>query len=146
MSEVIDKQFDEDINPRKKAESVNNEGKSPFSKMSRELTEADLSSPVTVRVLLNQFDEYQSLKGRHEKLLSDYHEKDKKCAILEVERKGSKAFEILNAAMLAVGPLLLGTLPYLISKEEWGALTIIVGIAGLVMLLAGIISKFFVKE
>ena len=146
MSEVVEqKQYDEDIHPRKTEELTNNEGKSPFSQVSRLLTEDELKSPVTIRILLNQFDEYQTLKSKHEKLQSEFHEKDKRCAILEENQKGNKAFEIINATMLAIGPLLLGTLSYLIPECGWNSLTIIMCVAGSIMLLGGVITKFFVK-
>lgn len=139
------KVYDEDTHPLTKEETKSNEGKSPFSQVSRIITEEDLKSPVVVRILLNQFDEYQNLKSKHEELQSDFHEKDKNCAILEERQKGNTAFDILNAVMLAVGPLLLGTLSYLIPKDGFGAITIIVGIAGSALLFGGIFTKFFIK-
>ena len=57
----------------------------------------------------------------------------------------NKAFEIINATMLARGPLLLGKLSYLIPECGWNSLTIIVCVAGRIMLLGGVITKFFVK-
>lgn len=143
--EVVVKNFDEDTYPLTTEEIRSNEGKSPFSQVSRVITEEDLKSPVVVRILLNQFDEYQNLKSKYEHLQLDFHKKDKVCAILEEREKGNKAVDILNTVMLSVGPLLLGMLTYLIKENGWDAVTIIVCIAGGVLLLGGILTKFFVK-
>lgn len=140
-----EKVFDEDLNPRSLGKTGGEEGKSPFSQMSRVLSEEDLKSPITARVLLSQFDEYQVLKNKYEQLLNDYHEKDKKCAIYEEQRKGSTTIEILNSTMLAIGPLLLGTLSYLVPTYGWNAISIIDAVAGGGLLIAGVIVKVFVK-
>lgn len=147
MDEKIDenKTFDEDTHPRSKDNKEGKEGKNPFSQMSRVLSEDDLTSPITARFLLSQFDEFQELKKEYAKLKDNYHEKDKSCAIYEEQRKGNKAVEILNSTMLAIGPLLLGTLSYLIPTYGWSALSIIDCIAGGGLLLAGVFVKFFVK-
>lgn len=139
------KQYDEDVYPRSVNESNGYERKALFSKVNRSLSEDELSSPATIRFLLSQFDDFQDLKKQYDKLCQDYHEKDKQCAIYEVRRDKSIAFEILSSAMLAIGPLLLGLFPSILSENNWNFTTIIVLISGVLILLGGIIAKFYVK-
>lgn len=138
-------QYDEDLKPRSIDDLEENEGKSPFSKMSRILSEEDLTSPITARFLLNQFDDYQILKCKHEKLQIDFYEKDKLCSVYEVKNARSTAFEVLSSAMLSIGPLLLGTLSHLIPTYGWEFGTIVVLVAGILLLLGGVIAKIFAK-
>lgn len=134
----------EDQQPQSSTEGSNG-GKSLFSQMSRVLPENDLQSPITARFLLCQYDEYLELKSQYEKLRAAFHEKDKQCAIYEEKRDKSIAFEILSSAMLTVGPLLLGLISYLVPNHGWELTTILVLVAGALLLLGGILAKCFIR-
>ena len=133
----------EDQQPQSSNEGSN--GGSLFSQMSRVLPENDLQSPITARFLLSQYDEYLELKSQHEKLRTAFHAKDKQCAVYEEKRYKSIAFEILSSAMLTIGPLLLGLLSSLVPNQGWESITIIVLVAGVLLLIGGILAKCFMR-
>lgn len=73
-----------------------------------------------------------------------FHEKDKQCAVLMEKDKSNTAFEIMCSSAIAVGPLLLGLLP-LLASASWSGICWVLLVAGVALLVGGIIAKFFFK-
>ncbi|MDE6507920.1 MAG: hypothetical protein K2L04_05615 [Alistipes sp.] len=79
-----------------------------FSKLDRALAEEDMQSKGTQRLLLNELDKYEECKRELESYQTRYHEKDKRCAVLEEKVNQNTAFEIICSIALSIGALLIG--------------------------------------
>lgn len=116
--------------------------KGAFSKISRELTEQDLNSPGTQRLILNELDKYEECKIQLEFYRDKYFERDKTCAVYSQIIKTSKLFEIVCSAMLAIGPALMSLSPSIVDKDgNWYYLSTIILVLGGVILVSGVLAK-----
>lgn len=116
--------------------------KGAFSKISRELTEQDLNSPGTQRLILNELDKYEECKIQLEFYRDKYFELDKTCAVYSQIIQTSKLFEIVCSAMLAIGPALMTLAPSIVDKDgNWYYLSTIILVLGGVVLVSGVLAK-----
>jgi len=116
--------------------------KGAFSKISRELTEQDLNSPGTQRLILNELDKYEECKIQLEFYRDKYFERDKNCAVYSQMLKASKMFEVVCSTMFATGPALMSLSPSVVDKDgNWYYLSTIVLVLGGVILLSGILAR-----
>lgn len=135
----ISKQTDEHDEHIVSADTVKKRG--AFSNLKRELSDEDLNSPGTQRLILNELDKYEECSKQLELYKSKYYECDKDRAIYQERANSSNAFEILYSSSLSVGAMLIGLTPSLNEKiEGW-----FVGVVGLLLLAGGIIAKCFKK-
>lgn len=117
-------------------------GKGAFSKISRELTEQDLSSPGTQRLILNELDKYEECKIQLEFYREKYYERDKSCAVYSQMLKSSRLFEVICSTMLATGPAMMSLSPSIVDKDgNWYYLSTIILVLGGIVLLSGIVAK-----
>ena len=113
-----------------------------FSKISRELSEDDLKSPGTQRLLLNEIDQFEECKTELDKYRTLYFERNTDCAVYEEKLKSNATLEVATSSLLALGPALMSLSPSITNKEgEWYYLSTIILILGLVMLIGGITAK-----
>lgn len=107
------------------ADSVKSRG--AFSKLKRELSDEDLNSPGTQRLILNELDKYEECSKLLEEYKTKYYKSETSRAVLEERANTSDSFEILYSASLSFGAMLVGLTPSLIDKAVgWfvGAFTI----------------------
>lgn len=117
--------------------------KGAFSQISRELSESDLNAPGTQRLILNELHKYEDCKVNLEFYRDKYHELDKQCAIYKEKLNTHTMFELICSTMFAVGPALMTLSPSIEDKDgHWYYLSTIILILGIVILMAGVVSKF----
>lgn len=113
-------------------------GRKSFSKLRRELTDEELSSPAVQRMLLDEIErldiECRSLAVFRDK----FHTSDKSEGILQEKLKSKIAIEVTHVACVAVGGGALTFAPTIWSSQPSAAIT---AILGGVILLAGIAAK-----
>ena len=116
--------------------------KKAFSKISRELSEDDLKSPGTQRLLLSEIDQYEECKKQLEFYRTKYFEKLADCRVYEERLKSNATLEVASGCLLALGPALMTLAPTIVDKKgEWYYLSTILLVIGIVMLLGGITTK-----
>ncbi len=153
--EVENRKIDE-VPPKKKTDEHNEHiinpdsvksRKGAFSQLRRELSDEDLNSPGTQRLILNELDKYEECSKQLEEYKGKYYNSDKERAVLEVQLSSNRAFEILYSFSLSVGSALLGITPSILNGEgNTYYLTWIVCIIGGVSLIGGIVAKFWTKR
>ena len=116
--------------------------KGAFSKISRELSEQDLNSPGTQRLILNELDKYEECKIQLEFYRDKYYDLDKTCAVYAQKLKSSTMFEVVCSTMLAMGPALMTLSPSIVDKDgNWYYMSTLVLVLGGIILLGGIFAK-----
>lgn len=110
----ISKQTDEHDEHIVSVDTVKKRG--AFSNLKRELSDEDLNSPGTQRLILNELDKYEECSKQLELYKSKYYECDKDRAIYKERANSSNAFEILYSSSLSVGAMLIGLTPSLNEK------------------------------
>lgn len=124
-----------------------NKRRNAFSNLKRELTDEDLKSPGTLRLILRDLDNYEECKSQLDKYKSMFHEKDKDNAVLETKLGASNGFDILYSVMLSLGSALMGMVPSIQNKDgNVYYMSVVVGAIGLVVLLSGILTRLFKKR
>jgi hypothetical protein len=110
-----------------------------FSRLKRELSDEELSSPGVQKLLLDYLaqadNEIAALKAFREQ----FHEADKRNGVLEEKLKINSAAEVISMGSLAVGAAALGYAPSL-----WSSTTHSGPIAlafGIVLIIVGILAK-----
>lgn len=106
--------------------------------MKRELSDEDLNSPGTQRLILNELDKYEECSKLLEEYKTKYYKSETSRAVLEERANTSDSFEILYSASLSFGAMLVGLTPSLIDK----AVGWFVGGVGLLLLALGITAKY----
>ena len=109
--------------------------KGAFSKLDRELTEDDLKSPGTQRLIINELDKYEECKENLEYFREQYYERDAQCKVYEEKLKANTTNEVASGFLLAFGPSLMTLSPSIVDKDgEWYYLSTIVLAIGIVLL------------
>jgi hypothetical protein len=109
-----------------------------FSRLKRELSDEELSSPGVQKLLLDYLakadDEIATLKSFRDR----FYESDKRHGVLEEKLKINTSAEVISLGSLAVGSAALGYAPSLWSTAHGGPIAIAFG---MVLILAGIGAK-----
>lgn len=112
--------------------------KRPYSKLTRELSEEDLSNPPVQKFLLGEIDRLEERIQQLEDFEKQFHENDKERAVLEEKLKTSNAYEILYSFCLAFGSGLIGLTPtFEFADKGW-----ILFVLGVILLFCGILTKY----
>lgn len=111
-----------------------------FAHINRQITEADLKSPVTAQWLLSEHDKYDSCLKQLNELKDQFHEMDKRRALAETKLKTNTAFEVLYSVSLSMGAALIGAFTNFQGDIKWLAISI-----GAIMFLGGIAAKLTSK-
>lgn len=111
---------------------------SAFRRITREITDDELSSPAARKFLLAEVDrldeENRLLRGYQER----FHEIDKRAALLENKIKRSVSGEFVSASGLAVGAAALGYAPAVWSSPPSGWIALAFGS---ILIVFGIVAK-----
>lgn len=118
-------------------------GKRPaFSKIRRELSEQDLATPGVQKMLLEELERAESKLESAESYSDKFHAADKEAGILRQQLKTQKAQEVLYAAGIAVGSVMIGLgLSLWSAKGGW-----LVPLLGLVLLGGSLVSRIIRYE
>ncbi len=109
-----------------------------FSKVRRELSEEELSSPAVHRLLLDELDQLEQQVVELSDFRDRFHKTDKEKAVLEERIRKSIASEIIFGLCLTVGAALIGLTPFLWATKPQGPLSLGVGV---ILIIGGIISR-----
>jgi hypothetical protein len=110
---------------------------SPYSKISREIAEADLSSPAVQRILLGEVDKLQQRVEHLEEIEAKFYRVDKERAILQEKVTSLTSHDVLYGFCLTIGSAIVGLSP-LVWEHGYGEVTI--G-TGLILVLGAILSR-----
>jgi hypothetical protein len=110
---------------------------SPYSRIRREISEDDLSSPAVQRILLGEVDKLQSQVNDLEVIETQFHVVDKKSAVLEEKLKAVNSQEVLYSLCLTIGAAVIG-LSSMIWEKGYGWIAITIGS---LLLVGGIVSR-----
>jgi hypothetical protein len=109
-----------------------------FSRLKRELSDEELSSPGVQKLLLDYLaqadDENATLKSYRDR----FHDADKRNGVLEEKLKTNAATEMISVGSLAVGAAALGYAPSLWSTPHGGLFALAFGT---VLIVVGILAK-----
>ena len=105
----------------------NVKGARSTTKLRRELSEEEFSSPGTRIMLLEELDRLRQENYELRDIRERFHERDKDSAVLQEQLKKSNAQDIILGATLAGGSLILGNLPSLWSTQPTGWIALVVG-------------------
>ncbi|MFD0988463.1 hypothetical protein ACFQ1R_00010 [Mariniflexile jejuense] len=117
--------------------------KGAYQKLKRDLSEEELNSPGTQKLLLSDLDRLEDEVDDLKKFRDDYYESDKKRAILDEKLTASISKEVLYTVAISLGATLIG-----LSNSIWSADNNnghIILFSGLILIIGGLISKFFLK-
>ena len=109
-----------------------------LSKLRRELSEEELSSPAAHRLLIEELERLDRLNAELHGYRTRFHTADKRVAVLEEKIKKSLAGEIVFGVTIAMGSAALGVAPFGWSHQPAGWLLLI--FAG-VLIIGGIVSR-----
>ena len=138
MNPSMSQRIDEE--PLNRLDPDTTKSKDAFSKISRELTETDLKSPGTQRMLLRDLDNYEVCKKQLEDLREKYHSADRKNGVYEVLIHQYEGIDYLYSFLLGIGSALIGLFPAFISSDVW-YLGLAIGLLGLVAFVSSLIIK-----
>lgn len=114
-------------------------GRRAFSKLRRELTDEELSSPAVQRLLLDDIERLEKENGKLIDYQDSFYKADKKSAVLDEKLKTNVAQEVIFGVCLTVGAALLGFTPSVWVPDKphgWISLAL-----GFVLITGGVVSK-----
>lgn len=129
-----------DEEPQNQIDPDTTKRRDAFSKISRELTESDLKSPGTQRLLLRDLDNYEECKKQLEELREKYRIADRNNGIYEVKLHQYEGVDYLYSFLLGIGSALIGLFPSFLSSDLL-YIGILIGLLGLVAFVASLIIK-----
>lgn len=109
-----------------------------LSGLKRELTDAELSSSGTQKMLLEELERLTEENDRLASYQDEFHKVDKLHAVLKEKQKRNISAEIVSGSCLAVGAAALGYAPAVWASQPSGYLALVFGC---VLTLGGIIAK-----
>lgn len=137
----------EDIAPEDGGEGPalsHSKGRRAFSKLRRELTDEELSSPAVQRLLIDDIERLEKENGRLIEYQDSFYSADKKVATLSEKLKANTAQEIVFGVCLTVGAALIGVAPSLWNSNNLhGQISIALGA---ILIVGGIASKVVSKQ
>lgn len=113
-------------------------GRKSFSKLRRELTDEELSSPAVQRMLLDEIERLDDALVVNCHYRDSYHKCDKLLAALQEKFKSKISIEIIHVVCIAVAGVTLGYATSNWSNQPVGGLALALGA---VLLIAGLIAK-----
>jgi len=117
-------------------------GRQSFSKLRRELSDDELTSPAVQRMLLDDVDRLEREASELRAMRDKYHDADKRCAVLDEQRRGANSAEIQYGMCLTLGSVALGFAPTLWPHQPAGWVSVLFGIA---LVGGGVVSKVVKK-
>lgn len=127
----------------KSHDKVLNKRTGAYQKLRRDLSEEELKSPGTQKMLLSDLDRLEEEVNDLRKYQEDFHKSDKEKAILQEKLNSSLSKEILYSVAISLGATLIGLSPSIWSTtNNYGEIILTCGI---VLVVGGLISKFLWK-
>lgn len=113
-------------------------GKQAFQNINRELSDDDLTNPAVGKLLLNELDRLESENAELKDYQEQFHEADKKVAVLQEKSKIHLATEILSGVCFTIGAAMIGYAPVLWKSQPSGWMVLVFGS---VLIFGGIFAK-----
>lgn len=113
-------------------------GKQAFQYITRELSDDDLTNPAVLKLLLEERDILANENAELKSYQAQFHETDKKVAVLEEKNKTHLVAEILSGVCFTIGAAMLGYAPVLWKSQPSGWIALVFG---LVLIIGGIFAK-----
>ena len=112
-------------------------GKQAFQNITRELSDDDLKNPAVGKLLLNEIDRLEIENDELGDYKEQFHEADKKVAVLKEKNKTHLATQIISGGCFTIGGVLLG---HGISEPSDGRI-IVCGALVLIIAIAAIFAR-----
>jgi hypothetical protein len=117
---------------------TSNKNRKALSRLKRELSDDELSSPGVQKMLVEEIERIESEVNRLAEYRDRYYASDKEVALLKEQRKKSLSGEIIFGGCLAVGAAALGYAPAVWDSQPTGWISLIFGT---VIIVLGIVAK-----
>ena len=114
-------------------------GRQAFRKINRALSDDDLAIPAVQRIVLDELDRLEMENDEFKSYRQQFHEADKKVAVLEEKSKTTLAMESISVATLTIGAAALGSAPVFWKSQPSGYIILAFG---LVLIFGGIFAKW----
>lgn len=114
-------------------------GRKAFSKLRRELSDEELSSPAVQRLLIDDIERLEKENGKLIDYQDLFHEADKTSAILKEKLKTNIAQDIIFGVCLTIGAAIIGLAPSLWAPDKPHSSIAIA--TGIILIIGGIASK-----
>lgn len=138
-----DSQIDQDIGaPEALSTDPVPKGRRSLAKMRRELTDDELNSSGVQKIIMDDVDRLESEKSELQPYIEKFHDADKENAVLKQKIQTNLATEITFGILLTIGSAAIGYSPNLASIPTAENLVLY---AGIVLIIAGIVSRAVVK-
>ena len=108
--------------------SLSIKSRKSFSKLRRELSDDELSSPAVQRLLLDEIDRLDRQVSELESYRRGFYETEKRAAVLEQKVNRTRASEVMFAVCLCVGAAALGYAPAVWKSQPSGYIAIAFGL------------------
>lgn len=125
------------------SEKTHNRRKGAYQKLRRDLSEEELSSPGTQKMILSDLDRLEDEVDTLLVYKDKYHAKDRSEAVLKEQLKSSTSKEVLYAVSISLGATLIGLANSIWTAENNNGAIVLT--CGIVLVVGGLISKFFWK-
>ncbi|UST83309.1 hypothetical protein [Pseudomonas siliginis] len=109
-----------------------------FSKLRRELSDEELSSPAVQRMLIDEIERLDSERVDLSVFRNKFHDADRRAGILEERFKSKICIEIIHIACVTVGAAALGFAPSIWTNQPAAMMSLIFGT---VLVIAGLAAK-----
>lgn len=140
MDEIQKKDIETDLEPDSKGQDIGTTktNRNAFSKLAFELTDEDLNSKGTQKLLLSEISRLESETLKLNDFRTKYYNSDKESAVLKEKQKIFMFSEILYSISLTIGAMLIGLTPSINSNNvpSW----LISGIGG-ILIIGSILAK-----
>ncbi|GMU66651.1 MAG: hypothetical protein AMXMBFR36_29250 [Acidobacteriota bacterium] len=113
-------------------------GRQSLSKIRRELSDDELSSPAVQRMLVDEIERLERDNADLASYRDQFHAVDKRASVLEERSRKAIAAEIIFAVCLSVGSAAMGYAPSAWSSQPSGWLALIFGA---LIVLGGVVSR-----
>lgn len=103
--------------------------RSALSKLRRDLSEDEISSPGALKLLLDKLDQLEIQVSELEDYRDKFYTADKNVAVLETRITKNTGFEILYGFSLSTGAIFCGLAPTAWKSQPFGWLSLLLGIS-----------------
>ena len=111
--------------------------------MRRELSDEEIAIPAVGKMLVGEIDRLEDEVSKIEGLRDDYHDADKRAAVLTEKLAPKRAIEVVTTIVATVGGVAMG-----FAKSYWTsdhALGVMLLVCGLLLIIGSAIAKLIIK-
>ncbi len=134
---------EEPRSPSVSEDSLSSKMIKPYQKIKRDLSEEELGSSGAQKLLLSELDRLEEEVISLQQFRDDFHICDKEKAVLDEKIKSSVSKEILYSVVISLGATLIGIFNSLNVDQNNASYIVLIG--GIVLIIGGVVSKFFAK-